>query len=250
MANSTIAEKIAQAETERQRIAANIAAAYDEAEAKGATMPQVQGSANLAQAVASIPTGTAPTLITKQITENGTYTAADDNADGYSDVTINVPDQSKDTLNSLIDRSITTITNDVTSIGGGAFQNCKALTEVSFPNVTSIGGSAFQNCTALTEVSFPKVTSIGASAFNACKALTEVSFPKVASIGSNAFRNCSKLQYFDMSEVDKPPIIATDTFYGTTCIFLFRGQTQLDEYASATNWSTLTNRFQIKGAIT
>ena len=40
MADTTIAEKIAQAETERQRIAANIAAAYTEAEAKGATMPE------------------------------------------------------------------------------------------------------------------------------------------------------------------------------------------------------------------
>ena len=36
------------------------------------------------------PTPT-PTLIPKQIAENGTYTAADDNADGYSEVTVNVP---------------------------------------------------------------------------------------------------------------------------------------------------------------
>lgn len=34
--------------------------------------------------------GSTPTLITKQINENGTYTAADDNADGYSEVTVNV----------------------------------------------------------------------------------------------------------------------------------------------------------------
>ena len=88
---TTIAEKIAQAETERQRIAANIAAAYTEAEAKGATMPPVQGSANLADTVASIPEAVQPTLITKQITENGTYTAADDNADGYSEVEVAVP---------------------------------------------------------------------------------------------------------------------------------------------------------------
>ena len=33
-----------------------------------------------------------PTLITKNITANGTYNAASDNADGYSSVTVNVPE--------------------------------------------------------------------------------------------------------------------------------------------------------------
>lgn len=148
--------------------------------------------------------GGSPTLVTKQITENGTYTAADDNADGYSEVTVDVPDQSKAVLDSLIDRSITTITSDVTSIGGNTFQGCAALTEVSFPNVTSIGNSAFNSCTAL--------------------------------------------KYFDMSEVGGVPSITSTTFKNTTCIFLFRDQTQLDTYASATNWSALADRFQIKGA--
>ena len=42
--------------------------------------------------LSSVTVGAAPqpTLITKQITENGTYTAADDNADGYSQVTVEV----------------------------------------------------------------------------------------------------------------------------------------------------------------
>ena len=35
--------------------------------------------------------GGSPTLITKSITANGTYNASDDNADGYSEVTVNVP---------------------------------------------------------------------------------------------------------------------------------------------------------------
>lgn len=167
-----------------------------------------------------------PTLITKQFTENGTYRAADDNADGYSEVTVDVPDESKAVLDSLIDRSITTITSDVTSIGGNAFQNCKALTEANFPNVTSIEGNAFYTCIALTEVNFPKVTSIE----------------------SRAFYGCKSIKYFDMSEVSGVPRISSTTFSSTTCIFLFRDQTQLDEYASATNWSALADRFQIKEA--
>lgn len=35
--------------------------------------------------------GSAATLITKNITSNGTYNASSDNADGYSSVTVNVP---------------------------------------------------------------------------------------------------------------------------------------------------------------
>ena len=43
-------------------------------------------------AVQNIPTGGGgSTLITKSITENGTYDASDDSADGYSEVTVNVP---------------------------------------------------------------------------------------------------------------------------------------------------------------
>lgn len=37
-----------------------------------------------------VAAGSAPTLITKSITENGTYDASDDDADGYSSVTVNV----------------------------------------------------------------------------------------------------------------------------------------------------------------
>ncbi len=46
--------------SEIARIKNNIAAAYDEAEAKGATMPAAENSANLADTVASIPTSVLP----------------------------------------------------------------------------------------------------------------------------------------------------------------------------------------------
>ena len=252
-----------------KQINEDIAAVYNECEAKGAIMPEIENSTNLAQTVASIPEAVSPILITKQITENGVYNASEDNADGYSNVTINVPDQSIDALNSLIGRSITTITSgatsigdyafyiytaltevnfpEATSIGQHAFHNCAALTEANFQKATSIGDYAFNNCAALTEANFQKATSIGDYAFSNCKFLTEVNFPEVTSIGSSAFFNCKSIKYFDMSEVAGVPTIGSNTFKNTTCIFLFRDQTQLNEYASATNWSTLANRFRIKG---
>lgn len=46
-------------------------------------------------AIGNIPTGGGTTLITKSITENGTYSASSDNADGYSSVTVNIPSMFK-----------------------------------------------------------------------------------------------------------------------------------------------------------
>ena len=40
-----------------------------------------------------------PALVTKTITQNGTYLATNDNADGYSEVNINVPTTPLDTIN-------------------------------------------------------------------------------------------------------------------------------------------------------
>lgn len=46
---------------------------------------------NFPTEIANIPSGGGGTLITKSITANGTYNAEDDNADGYSSVTVAVP---------------------------------------------------------------------------------------------------------------------------------------------------------------
>lgn len=50
------------------------------------TLPQTGGGT-----VTFYENGGSPTLITKSITENGTYYASDDNVNGYSEVTVNVP---------------------------------------------------------------------------------------------------------------------------------------------------------------
>lgn len=48
----------------------------------------------MAGAIEAIPASQEPVLVTKSITENGTYSADDDDADGYSSVTVNVAGQS------------------------------------------------------------------------------------------------------------------------------------------------------------
>ena len=114
-----------------------------------------------------------------------------------------------------------TIPNGVTSIGNGAFENCRNLTDIIIPDgVKSIGEEAFSICHGLTSVTIPDgVESIGNSAFYNCYfvekddkdnvtfigGLGKVTIPNtVTSIGKNAFLDCIKLNTvcYDGSEED------------------------------------------------
>lgn len=57
---------------------------------KGGTSAGLSFPDGFVSAIGDIPTGGTGTLISKSITANGTYNAADDDADGYSSVTVNV----------------------------------------------------------------------------------------------------------------------------------------------------------------
>lgn len=97
-------------------------------------------------------------------------------------------------------RSLTSVTipNSVTTIGGQAFWNCYNLPSIIIPNsVTSIGNVAFELCTSLTSVTFEQgsqLTTIVAGAFDICSGLTSIAIPdSVTSIGNAAFEACRSL---------------------------------------------------------
>ncbi|MDR2971673.1 MAG: leucine-rich repeat protein [Bacteroidales bacterium] len=88
------------------------------------------------------------------------------------------------------------VPNSVTTIGGGAFSFCTALTSITIPNsVTTIGGGAFVGCTALTSITIPNsVTTIEYRAFSSCTALTSITIPNsVTTIENNTFDHCTAL---------------------------------------------------------
>ena len=60
---------------------------------KGGTVGQNDGFEEFVSDISTIPNPVTPTLITKSITSNGTYNASSDNADGYSQVTVDVSAQ-------------------------------------------------------------------------------------------------------------------------------------------------------------
>lgn len=105
-----------------------------------------------------------------------------------------------DTLNKLIDRSITTVTEDMLSgetvIDDYAFYFCRSLTSVNLPNsITIIKSSAFYNC-PITTITLPNgVTSIGDYAFRDCRALVSMTVLAITppTMGSDVLTNTSSL---------------------------------------------------------
>ena len=129
-------------------------------------------------------------------------------------------------LDSLIDRSITEVSNNATSIGNYAFKECTKLTTADFPLATSIASDAFKGCTKLATVDFPLVKILDGSIFSGCSQLTAVmlrSETMVTLKNANAFTGT-------------PIASGTGYFYVPRAL--------IDSYKSATNWSTYASQFR------
>lgn len=105
----------------------------------------------------------------------------------------------------------------ITGIGERAFSGNKNLVKVYLPStLESIGGAAFKENDALSEVVFEedsKLASIGYEAFYQCDSLTTFYLPdSVKSIGSQAFYWCNSLSSFVIGENSQLETIASSAF--------------------------------------
>ena len=140
------------------------------------------------------------------------------------------------------------LSNSITSIGVGVFEDCvyltsatlssnpsvqermfknSGLTSIDFPGVMfgSIGKSAFEGCTSLVTATFPvsaggtTLQSIGDSAFKDCTALEVLRLsPHIKKIGNNAFENCTSLELVTFGDRPELTEIGEAAFKG--CIVL------------------------------
>lgn len=90
------------------------------------------------------------------------------------------------------------IPDTVTSIEAFAFQNATELTSVNLPShLTTIEMGLFKGCSSLESITIPpSVTEIGEGAFQGCISLNGMLLPpSVEQIGVSAFHECSGLQF-------------------------------------------------------
>lgn len=120
-----------------------------------------------------------PTLIEKSITANGEFMATDDEADGYSKVTVNVKSDAEFSATPSVFKVATnlksiTIPDGVTTIGNDTFYGFTSLEEVILPeSLEAINDGAFAGASSLKEITIPNnVTSIGGTAFTGVYGIT------------------------------------------------------------------------------
>lgn len=132
--------------SELTKLETDITNAYNAINTKGGTIPINKNTNNLATAISSISGGGGATLITKTITENKTYNAQDDNADGYSQVTVNVIPSSKYTITTEnLHDSSTDIQNVYINSADGKLKDYKGWNTTDFIELNGQISVVFQS---------------------------------------------------------------------------------------------------------
>lgn len=95
------------------------------------------------------------------------------------------------------------IGENIGAIGSCAFAGMENITEVIFEdnlNVTSIGWGAFLNCRSLSNISLPpSVRLIGTVAFANCSGLNSIRIPDKCVVQDQAFLNCTGVRSISVS---------------------------------------------------
>lgn len=192
-----------------------------------------------------------PVLIEKTITENDTYTAAEDNADGYSVVKVNIqPYYNSQGTMYFADM---VIPDTVTDIKSGAYQRCPNMQTLEIAGtVKTVGSYAFQNCPITSLVLNYGIEIVQEFVFTNHACSTVFIPSSVKNIGVYSFSSTTANQVYDLSAFIDPnniPTLQSNAFVLSRIeSFLVANQEMLDAFESATNWSAGAGKYVIKGA--
>jgi len=132
------------------------------------------------------------------------------------------------------------------STGGNTpyFSGCRNLQNEIDINVTQIPPSFLNNCNSIPSVNFlQNVTSVNSSAFGGCSRLTEMELPaSLTSIAAGAFINCTAILEYTFLSTTPPTLGSTNAFTGINAACkIYVPDANVNDYKTATNWSTYAN---------
>lgn len=134
------------------------------------------------------------------------------------------------------------------TISNFAFYNCLALETANLPSAKVIGNNAFNGCVALTAVKIPLATSLGGKAFYGCVNLVEVDLSLIDTIWEQCFFDCSGLKKLILRIQKVCKLAKSDALSGTPIAdgtgLIYVPGALVDQYKTATNWSTYASQFR------
>ena len=140
---------------------------------------------------------------------------------------------------------VTKLGNSSTGGSANAFQSCTNLVEVDFPLATTVGNYVFYKCSSLTTVNLPLVEYVYGYGLAQCVSLEKIDFPLLKSISGNAFASDNKLKTLILRGETVCTLSSVNAFSGTpfasggTGGTVYVPQELIEQYKTATNWSTL-----------
>ena len=162
--------------------------------------------------------GSSCVLLSKVISENGTYNAIDDDADGYSSVEVSVAGGGGGSdrpfnLLSYLYLSLTEINDehgDILGVGDFGYPSAlgrvpsmqyQPLSYMNMPSCSVIGGYAIASCSLLQSISLPECKQIWHGAFYNCVSLSStLTLPKCEVVSQGAFSSCALIQSVSLPE--------------------------------------------------
>lgn len=190
----------------------------------------------------------APVIEPLSITDNGTYTAPD-GVDGYSPITVNVPDYVEQYCNNELE----TYSNPRLTIVSMQVFRYKEHKYYYLPNVESVKNWCFAQ-SKICDIALPKATAIEWDAFRECNNLTQVDLGAATYIQTRTFYNSKALVTLIVRTNALIPLYNTDAFTGTPIasgtgyIYVpraFLSDTDANkDYRRASNWSVFSAQFR------
>ena len=237
---------------------ADLTSVADAIRAKGGTSAALTFPAGFVSAVEAIETG------------GGEY-SADDIAEANISGAVVLKSATTVETSAFEGTSVESVIGDtVTRIYNYSFRNCKNLVSMQFPNAKSVGMGIFSDCATLAKISygdFLLADGVSQSMFSNCSNLSVIVMPSAREIGYMATGKCTNLTSVDIKgggtihggafgtcamnvlilrETSKITALAGSAAFNNTPFAsggsggtLYVPSAQIEDFKSATNWSTI-----------